>query len=69
MRSTSQKTAFPTHISPMLCTLTKEPVNDPDYIYEIKWDGYRIISFTKEKKVVLHSRSGLNYTQQISLRK
>lgn len=34
----------PEQVAPMLCTLVREPVNDDNFLYEIKWDGYRIIS-------------------------
>jgi bifunctional non-homologous end joining protein LigD len=57
-----KKSPMPSYVSPMLCTLTKEPIDDPDYLYEIKWDGYRIISYVNNDKVVMHSRSGLNYS-------
>jgi bifunctional non-homologous end joining protein LigD len=53
---------MPTKVSPMLCTLTKEVETNEQYLYEIKWDGYRIISFVNGEKVVMHSRSGLDYT-------
>jgi len=56
------KRAMPERISPMLCTLTKEPVVDPDYLYEIKWDGYRIIASVKGSKVRMASCGGLDYT-------
>lgn len=55
---------MPTSIEPMLCTLTKDPLNDIEYIYEIKWDGYRIIGFADNGKVKLHSRGGLDYTSK-----
>src|SRR5688572_15927193 len=61
------KVAMPESVSPMLCTLTREPLNDPEYLYEIKWDGYRIISFVNGNKVKLHSRSGLDYTAKYPL--
>lgn len=48
----------------MLCTLTKEPVTDPDYLFEIKWDGYRIISYVNKGKVRMDSRSALDYTKK-----
>jgi len=53
---------MPKHISPMLCTLVKEPPLSSDYIYEIKWDGYRIVSRVENGKVRMNSRSGLDYT-------
>jgi len=59
-----RKVAMPTFISPMLCTLTREPIHHQEYIHEIKWDGYRIISFTNGRGVKMHSRSGLDYTRK-----
>ena len=57
-----KKAAMPSGIAPMLCTLTKEPIDDPDYLYEIKWDGYRIISYVQKGKVRMDSRSAKDYT-------
>jgi bifunctional non-homologous end joining protein LigD len=54
----------------MLCTLVREPPEMAGYLYEIKWDGYRIIAFIKKgsaKKrgsVRMDSRSGLDYTKR-----
>ena len=59
-----KKSPIPSSVSPMLCTLTKEPVSDPDYIFEIKWDGYRIISYVNNGKVRMDSRSALDYTKK-----
>jgi bifunctional non-homologous end joining protein LigD len=52
------------HIEPMLCTLAKEPIESDEYLFEIKWDGYRIISRVKNGKVRMNSRSGLDYTKK-----
>ena len=40
-----KKTPIPSKVAPMLCILTKEPIDDPGYLYEVKWDGYRIVAF------------------------
>jgi bifunctional non-homologous end joining protein LigD len=48
----------------MLCTLLRQPVRDPDYIHEIKFDGYRIIAHVNKRWVRLDSRSGLDYTSK-----
>jgi len=48
---------MPSSVSPMLCTLTKDPVTDPDYLFEVKWDGYRIISYVNKGSVRMDSRS------------
>ena len=58
---------MPSGISPMLCTLVKEPPDYPDYIYEIKWDGYRIISYVDGNRVRMDSRSALDYTKKYPL--
>ena len=42
---------MPASIAPMLCTLTKEVIQDEKYLYELKWDGYRIISSVEKGKV------------------
>lgn len=57
-----KKMAMPKSISPMLCTLTKEPVYNDEFVYEVKWDGYRIIGYSNGKTVRLDSRSGLDYS-------
>ena len=56
------KSSFLKEVRPMLCTLIKEPFSDPQYLYEVKFDGYRIIAYVKKGKVTLRSRSGLDYT-------
>jgi bifunctional non-homologous end joining protein LigD len=57
-----KKSAMPASMQPMLATLSEGITNDDRYLYEVKWDGYRIAAFVKKGKVRLHSRSGLNYT-------
>jgi bifunctional non-homologous end joining protein LigD len=52
--SKGKKSPMPASVSPMLCTLTKEPVSDPEYLFEIKWDGYRIISYENKVKVRMY---------------
>ena len=55
---------MPTSVAPMLCTRTREPVDNPDYLYEVKWDGYRIISYVKKGQVRMDSRSAKDYTKR-----
>ena len=59
-----QRSPMPSRLSPMLCTLTKEPIDDDNYLYEIKWDGYRIMSYARKSRVTLSSRSGLDYSNK-----
>ncbi len=62
--SLGKKSRFPGPLSPMLCTLTREPVTSEEYIHEIKFDGYRIIGYRQNAKIRLASRSGLDYTSK-----
>ncbi len=58
---------MPALVEPMLCTITKEPIDDPEYLYEIKRDGYRITSHIHKGKVRMDSRSAKNYTARYPL--
>ena len=62
-----QKAPMPKSISPMNCTLIKEIFNDSNWIYEVKFDGYRIVSFINNSKVRLQSRGGLDYTDRYEM--
>jgi bifunctional non-homologous end joining protein LigD len=44
----------------MLATLVSEAFDDPDWLFEIKWDGYRAICTIEEKKFSLVSRNDLD---------
>lgn len=59
--------SMPEHIDPMLCTLVKDPVENEAYIFELKWDGYRILSRVENGEVRMNSRSGLDYTSKYPL--
>ncbi|WP_416448226.1 DNA ligase D [Leeuwenhoekiella sp. A2] len=48
-------------VKPMLATATKKIFNDPDWVYELKWDGYRVMAHIKEGRVNLYSRNGISY--------
>jgi len=39
---TSARLSKPTFIPPMLATLVGGPFDDPDWLYEVKWDGFRV---------------------------
>jgi bifunctional non-homologous end joining protein LigD len=51
-------------ISPMSATLSNEPAfDDPKWLFEIKWDGYRAIAEHKGKDTRFYSRNGLSYNK------
>ena len=47
---------MPPYIEPMLATLASKPFSDPDWLYEIKWDGFRVQAVVNEGKVKTWTR-------------
>ena len=47
----------------MLAKLRDAAFDDPDWIYEIKWDGYRAIAEVGKKNIRLYSRNGLSFAE------
>ena len=54
----SRKSTLPKRLQPMLATLTDAPFNDPDWVFEDKYDGFRMVSEIRGGKVALYSRNG-----------
>lgn len=44
------------NISPMLLNEVKEPFDDDDYIYELKFDGIRCVAYIEPKSVALQNK-------------
>ena len=49
---------LPKRLQPMLATLTDAPFDDPDWVFETKWDGFRMVAASQQGKVTLYSRNG-----------
>jgi bifunctional non-homologous end joining protein LigD len=49
-------------ISPMLCQTADRPFSDPDWVFELKYDGYRLLASVEDGRVSLRYRSGLDAT-------
>jgi len=58
------KRPMPTEIRPMLATSIDEPFDGPEWLFEIKWDGYRAVAFVENGKVRLVSRNQNELTQR-----
>ncbi len=55
--------ALPRQLKPMLAESGELPPSDPQWRYEPKLDGYRVIAFVGAGEARLHSRRGLDLTR------
>jgi bifunctional non-homologous end joining protein LigD len=55
---------MPASVKPMLATLVDEPFDDPDWLFEVKWDGYRSIGLINKGNVQLLSRNNKSFTEK-----
>jgi len=55
---------MPAAIYPMLAAAIEEPFDGPDWLFEIKWDGYRAIAFIDRRGLRLISRNQNELTAQ-----
>ncbi|HEY2649805.1 MAG TPA: non-homologous end-joining DNA ligase, partial [Puia sp.] len=62
--SSAKKSPIPKRVKPMLATLVDKPFDDPDWIFEVKWDGYRAISILNGKSVALQSRNDKSFNEK-----
>ena len=49
-------------VAPMLCQTAPGPFSHPDWVFEIKYDGYRLLAAVDAGQVTLRYRSGLDAT-------
>jgi bifunctional non-homologous end joining protein LigD len=63
------KSAMPKNIKPMKATLVDEPFDDPDWVYEVKWDGYRAVAVIDKKGAELISRNNLTFDKYYPINK
>ncbi len=60
----SRKVTMPSRLEPMLAVSLDQPFSDPDWLFEIKWDGVRSLAWVTGGKVELRSRTGRIISKQ-----
>ncbi|RZI94107.1 MAG: DNA ligase D, partial [Variovorax sp.] len=62
-----KKAALPDTLKPQLATLVDAPPANPaDWLYEIKFDGYRLLARVDGKAVKLFTRNGHDWTHKLA---
>lgn len=56
------KVKEPWRVKPMLSTLIDKPFSNPNWLFEVKWDGYRAIGSKKHDTIELYSRANNNFS-------
>src|SRR6202162_3450216 len=63
-RRRTEATALPAWIKPQLTKLVDEPPDGPEWLHEIKFDGYRMHARLDHGAVKLLTRTGLDWTHK-----
>ena len=56
--------AAPGFVEPCLPTVAKRAPSGPDWVYELKHDGYRLLVRKQENRVRISSRRGADFTDR-----
>jgi bifunctional non-homologous end joining protein LigD len=61
-RTPKANAPFPRLIPPCLPTLVKKPPSGPEWLHEVKWDGYRFVCYLQGRKVRMMTRNALDWS-------
>ena len=53
----AREAPMPDFIPPMRATLATDPFDDPDWVFEVKWDGYRVEAVVRDGAAKLWTRN------------
>ena len=57
-----KKAPFPTRLMPMLAHVAEQPFSHPDWLFEPKLDGFRVLAFVRRGQAALRSRNETDLT-------
>src|SRR5215470_6595032 len=59
------RSAMPMDVQPMLATLVDDtPHDEQNWVYEIKWDGYRAVAYLNKGVVNIRSRNNKSFNEK-----
>ena len=56
--------SVPDFIPPQLCRLVSAPPEGPQWVHEVKFDGYRVQLLARDRRARLMTRKGLDWTRK-----
>jgi bifunctional non-homologous end joining protein LigD len=59
-----KRSPVPEDIKPMLATLVNQPFDEDGWLYEVKWDGYRAISYMMGGNIEIRSRNNKDFSKK-----
>jgi len=59
-----RKAPMPSRLEPMLATIGDHPFSDPNWLFEIKWDGVRALAWIEDDALTIRARSGADITSR-----
>ncbi len=62
----SKQSKMPQVVSPMLCSLIDAPFTNQDWLFEVKWDGFRAVAFHSHESTILKSRNNKDLSERFS---
>ena len=63
-RPRGQSSSLPKWVKPQLCKLVDAPPQGPEWLHEIKYDGYRMHARLDHGRIQLLTRTGLDWTHK-----
>jgi len=66
-RASAEKSEMPGFIKPQLATLKAKAPVGPQWLHEIKFDGYRVQIHVNNRKRKVYTRNGLDWTKRFSV--
>lgn len=61
----AKRASLPESQQPQLASLTETPPEGPNWVSEIKFDGYRLLIFLDHRKARIVTRNGLDWTSRL----
>lgn len=62
--SGAMKAAMPSRVRVTLAKLAERPFSDPNWLFEVKWDGVRALAYVNQGKTKLESRSARDVSSE-----